>query len=203
MRIPWRGFYAIVDPAYCSASPVQTAEAILRGGCAALQLRDKNHGDREVLALARAIRARCRDAEVPFVLNDRFDLALLCDADGVHLGQDDLPIEEVRRHFSGVIGVSTHDLAQARAAERAGADLIGFGPVLPTRSKAEPGPVVGFEGLTRCRAEVELPIVAIGGLDATSAARAHAAGAELVAAISAVCGSDDPELAARAFGAGR
>lgn len=200
MKTPWRGFYAIVDPAQCVASPLETAEAILRGGCAVLQLRDKSGDDRAVLELARAIRARCREAGVPFVLNDRFDLALLCDADGVHLGQDDLPIEAVRPHFSGVIGVSTHDLVQANAAERAGADLIGFGPVLSTRSKAEPDPVVGFEGLARCRAEVDLPIVAIGGLDAHSAARAHSAGAELVAAISAVCGSDDPERAARAFG---
>src|SRR5688500_10025971 len=124
-----RGLYAIVDPDRCAGrDPERIALAILDGGCAALQLRGKNLPDAGFLALARRLRARCRAANVPFFVNDRADVALLVSADGLHLGQDDLPVAEARRLLPGArIGVSTHDLAQARRAVEHGADLIGFG----------------------------------------------------------------------------
>ncbi|MEO0325591.1 MAG: thiamine phosphate synthase [Myxococcota bacterium] len=178
---------------------MSTAERILAARPAVLQLRFKGDDDRLHLATARALRARCAGAGVPFVVNDRADIAALADADGLHLGQDDLPLAEARRLFSGPIGVSTHDLAQAVRAESEGADLIGFGPVFPTASKARPDPVVGLAGLRAVCARVRVPVVAIGGLNAERAAEARAAGAALVAAIGAVAGARDPEAATRGF----
>ena len=154
----WQGFYAIVDPEHCVLSALETADAILMARPAALQLRWKNGSDRDRFALGTELRKRCNVAAVPFVMNDRFDLALLTGADGLHLGQDDLPIEEARRFFSGPIGVSTHTMAQAKAVQ--GADLIGFGPVFDTSSKANPDATVGLRGLASICAAVEVPVVA-------------------------------------------
>lgn len=199
MTLPWRGFYAIVDPDVCTGAPLDVADAFLRGGCAVLQLRHKSHDDRATLALARALASKCRAAKVPFVMNDRLDLALLAEADGLHLGQDDLPIAEARRLFRGPIGVSTHDLSQLRRAIADGADLVGFGPVFATVTKKNPDPVVGLEGLAEACRESSVPVVAIGGIDRERASACHRAGAALVAAIGATCAAEDPELAARAL----
>lgn len=199
MAVDWRGFYAIVDPDVCAGSPLEVADALLRGGCAVLQLRHKTRDDRATLELARALVTRCRAAGVPFVMNDRLDLALLAEADGLHLGQDDLPLEEARRFFRGPIGVSTHDLEQLQQALRAGADLVGFGPVFPTTTKENPDPVVGLEGLAQaCRAS-SVPVVAIGGVDLARATASREAGAALVAAIGASCAAARPDEAARAL----
>jgi len=199
----WRGHYGIVDPDHAPAGPIETAQAILAGGCAVLQLRFKGTDDAEHLRLARALKALAAEAGVPFVVNDRLDIALLAEADGLHLGQGDLPVAEARRLFAGPIGLSTHDLEQAQAAERAGADLIGFGPVFVTASKERPDPVVGLEGLGAVCGSVELPVVAIGGMTPERATEAHRAGAPLVAAIGAVSGAADIRAAAEAMhGAG-
>jgi thiamine-phosphate pyrophosphorylase len=195
------GFYAIVDPAACGGrDPVSVARAILRGGCAMLQLRDKHGTDRAVLETALAIAPLCRAAGVPFVVDDRVDVALACGADGVHVGQDDLPLAVVRRLAPGLsIGVSTHDLAQLARANEEGADLVGFGPVFATRSKEQPDPVVGLDGLRDAVRASRAPLVAIGGIDAERAVRVRETGAGLFAVISAVCSADDPESAARAL----
>lgn len=193
----WQGFYAIVDPEYCVLPPQETADAILRAGPTALQLRWKNGSDRERFKLGVALRKRCNEASIPFVMNDRFDLALLTKADGLHLGQDDLPLEEARRFFDGPIGVSTHNMNQAVAAT--GADLIGFGPVFDTSSKANPDATVGLRGLEAICARADVPVVAIGGITADRAKDAFRAGAAMVAAISAVCSHPDPFAAAGAF----
>jgi thiamine-phosphate diphosphorylase len=196
-----RGLYAIVDPAACrDRDPERVAAAILAGGCARLQLRAKRGPDRALLALARRLRARCRAAGVPFVVNDRPDLAVLTGADALHLGQDDLPIAEARRIAGALeVGRSTHDEAQARAAVAEGADVVAFGPVFETRSKEAPDPVVGIERLGEVCAATPLPVVAIGGLTVGNAPSVTAAGARFGAAIGAVCGADDPEAAARAL----
>ncbi|MCC6874649.1 MAG: thiamine phosphate synthase [Sandaracinaceae bacterium] len=201
LRSSPRGLYAIVDPAACrDRDPVAVAEAILRGGCAALQLRDKLNCDHDRLGLARRVGACCRAAGVPFVVNDRPDLALLAGADGVHLGQEDLPIAEARRVAGELwIGRSTHDLAQALDAVDQGADLIGFGPVFATSTKERPDPVVGLEGLGEVVRRVAVPVVAIGGVTLERAAEVSATGAPLAAAIAAVCAAGDPERAARAL----
>lgn len=194
----WRGLYAIVDPEQ-ARDPLALADAVLAGGCAVLQLRDKRGDDRETLALARALQLRCAGRGVPFVVNDRFDLARLAGADGLHLGQDDLPIAEVRPHFEGPIGLSTHDLTQAHEAERAGADLIGFGPVFDTATKKNPDPTVGLEKLRAVTRAVQLPVVAIGGLDLPRLTEVRAAGASLGATIGALARAEDPTALARAM----
>jgi thiamine-phosphate pyrophosphorylase len=150
--------------------------------------------------LARALRELTRAARVPFVMNDRADLALLVDADGLHLGQDDLSIADARRLLGArQLGVSTHDLAQALAAERDGADLIGFGPVFDTQTKERPDPTVGLATLAEVCRTVRVPVVAIGGLTAERAVQAYDAGATWVAAISAVTAAADVAASARAF----
>jgi len=195
------GLYAIVDPALTGArDPVRVAEAILAGGCARLQLRDKRGADRDRLALARTLRARCRDAGVPFVMNDRADLARLCDADGLHLGQDDVAIADARALVGDLeIGVSTHDPAQARAAADAGADLVALGPIFETTTKDDPDPVVGVGTLEAVCTALDRPVIAIGGVTLETAGAIYEAGAAFGAAVSALCRADDPEAAARAL----
>lgn len=200
--IETRGLYAIVDPACCRGrDPEVVSAAILEGGCAVLQLRAKALSDLALLGLSRRIAARARAAGVPFVVNDRADLAVLVSAGGLHLGQDDLPIAEARRLVgpSVALGRSTHDRAHARAAIEEGADVVAFGPVFETASKARPDPVVGLEELAEvCRLSGR-PVVAIGGVTAERAAAIVRAGARWGAAIAAICGADDPREAARAL----
>ncbi len=197
-----RGLYAIVDPSACRGrDPLVIARAVLRGGCAALQLRHKEGHDGRTLALARELAAACRSAGVPFVVNDRPDLAALTGATGLHLGQDDLPVAEARRIVGGTvaIGRSTHDEAQARRAVHEGADLVAFGPVFETASKANPEPVVGIDRLASICRESALPVVAIGGIDAARVGAVVESGARWAAVIGAVCDAEDPEAAARAI----
>ncbi len=197
------GLYAIVDPAACRGrSAIDVARAILSGGCAVLQLRDKISSDRAVLESALKMSALCREAAVPFVVDDRLDVALACGADGVHVGQDDLPAALVRSLAPDLmLGVSTHDPEQLARAGEEGADLVGFGPVFTTRSKALPDPVVGVDRLARAVRASRVPVVAIGGIDASNLGEVHRAGAQLFAVISAVCGAEDPEAAARELSA--
>ncbi len=163
-----------------------------------LQLRSKSD-DRTTVALARQLAAMCREAAIPFVMNDRVDLAILVGADGVHLGQHDLPLADARRLFKGPIGVSTHDLLQARAADAAGADLVAFGPIFSTQTKADADPTVGLSALVDVCEAVDANVVAIGGIGLDDAHAVRNAGAHLVAAISAVCGAEHPEASARRF----
>lgn len=193
------GLYVIIDPEHCKLSPLAVAEAALRGGAAVLQLRAKRLRDAEVRALAEPLLRLCRASRVPFFVNDRVELAIQMGADGVHVGQDDQPIEAVRAEAGERlrVGVSTHSLAQALDAERRGADLIGFGPVFATASKGNPDPVVGLSGLAETCARSAIPVVAIGGVNQANAAEVARAGATFAAVISAVCGSPDPERATR------
>jgi len=197
-----RGLYAIVDPELClGRDPVAVAAAILSGGCAVLQLRAKHLPDPDLELLARSVLSACRAHGVPFVVNDRPELALRVGAAGVHLGQGDMPIAQARALLGSelAIGLSTHDLAQARSAQAAGADLIGFGPIFATTSKRDPDPVVGVHGLREvCRA-LSIPVVAIGGITPHNAAEVTAAGPALAAAISALCGAESPRAAAAAL----
>jgi thiamine-phosphate pyrophosphorylase len=206
-----RGFYAILDAtpeliADGAALGAQAAKRLAAQPCC-LQLRAKAAQARALEAAARVLLPLCRAAGVPFCMNDRLDVALAVGADVVHLGQDDLPLADAQRVRAAagrpglVIGFSTHNLEQARAAAGAGADYIGFGPVFGTRSKANPDPTVGLEALAEvCRA-VTVPVVAIGGitLDAVPAvARAGAAAAALIAAVDR---APDPTAAGRAVSA--
>lgn len=196
-----RGLYAIVDPDHCQGrDPRLVAEQILAGGCTALQLRAKHLSDRDMLVLARSLRAACQKADVAFWINDRLDVALLAEADGLHLGQDDLPVIEARRLWgSRFLGLSTHSLAQVDQALAQGVNVIGFGPVFATTSKANPDPVVGLEGLRAACTRASVPVVAIGGVTLEQVPALRQAGARVCAVISQVTGAPDPEQAARAF----
>jgi len=194
--------YVIVDPEHCGGrDPLWVAERALRGGAAVLQLRSKSLPDARRLELARGLRSLTRDHGVPFWVNDRADLALLSEADGLHLGQDDLPPGEARRLVGAdmKLGLSTHTLAQAQAAQGEPVDLLGFGPVFTTRSKAHPDPEVGPGGLAQVLRVIPKPVVAIGGINYENADAVAQLAPAYLAVISAVCGADDPEAAARAL----
>jgi thiamine-phosphate pyrophosphorylase len=191
--------YAIVDPERCQGrDPVAVAEAILRGGCAMLQLRTKRASDRDRLIWMRALRERAHAYGVPFIVNDRPDLAVLASADGLHLGQDDVPIAEARKIVGSMpIGLSTHRESELRAAILAGADMIGFGPVFETKSKENPDATVGIAQLSEIVRVSTVPVVAIGGIDASNVALVRETGVPLSACISALGEADDPEAIAR------
>jgi thiamine-phosphate pyrophosphorylase len=200
-----RGFYAILD---ATASWLDDPEALERrarqlllAGPCCLQLRAKGASARGLAAAARPLVRLCRTAGVPFCVNDRLDVALSVSADVVHLGQDDLPLDDAVRVRAAagrpdlVIGFSTHDRAQALAAAAAGADYIGFGPVFATGSKANPDPVVGLSQLAEvCRA-VEVPVVAIGGIALEAVGSVARAGASAAALIAAIAAASDPTAA--------
>lgn len=185
--------YAILDPEATSGrSPTETLRALLDGGAAIVQLRAKSLAPKEFLELARLVRAETRARGCGLIVNDRADIALACDADGVHLGQDDLPLAAGRKIMgTKIVGVSTHDVAQARAAERGGADYIGFGPMFGTTTKETGYAARGVEMLREIRAAVNLPIVAIGGITEENAPEVWRAGAGSVAIISDILHAAD------------
>lgn len=180
---------------------VAIAKAALAGGADMIQLRDKTGNLRDLLPQARAILSLCRSGGAVFIVNDRVDLALAADADGAHVGQEDLPAENARRLLGPrrLLGVSTHDVTQAEAARLAGADYIGFGPMFATGTKATGYTPRGLEALRGVRRAVSLPILAIGGLNLENAAAVIEAGATAPAVISAVAGAPDIAAAAADF----
>jgi len=199
-RMAEAGVYAIVSRSLCGGSLLQTARAALAGGASVIQLREKNAPDKEVLATAAELRELTDEMDRLFIVNDRPDIAAIVGADGVHLGQDDLPIAEARRLLrpGAIVGRSTHSLAQARAAVNEGADYIGFGAIFETATKDNPI-VVGPEQLKEVLAEVSLPVVAIGGITADNVGQLTAVGAKCVAVSSAICSADDPKAAVAAI----
>jgi thiamine-phosphate diphosphorylase len=180
-------FYAIADTlGRPELSFIDLAAQICAGGARLLQLRVKDLPTREFLSVAEAVRTLCQQHGCLLLINDRADVALAVDADGVHIGQEDLPLRAARRVLGPrkIIGVSTHDPEQALAAAREGADYIGFGPLFGTNTKATGYTARGLEQLQEIRRLVNLPIVAIGGITAERAPTALAAGVNAVAMIS-------------------
>ncbi len=190
-----RGFYAVLD-----RDDEQLAEILAAHACV-LQVRLKTAPASELARVARMARRVCDRAGIPLVVNDRIDVALAVGADGVHLGQTDLPLAEARSIAGSLaIGVSTHDLAQVRAACAGGADYLGYGPVFATRTKEKPDPVQGLAALAAAVREAgDLPIVAIGGITPDQAAAVYATGVSGLCAIGAVTEARDVTAAARAF----
>jgi thiamine-phosphate pyrophosphorylase len=193
-----RGFYAVID-----RDDEALAHALVdpaRGGAGVLQVRIKPGATDDVIRVARMARAVTRAYGAALVIDDRVDIARLVGADGVHLGQTDLPIDAARRIGGGglAIGVSTHDVKQVIAAVRAGADYLGFGPVFATMTKANPDPVQGIAGLRRAViAAGDIPVVAIGGITPDHAGTIAETGAAGACVIGAVNGAPDPIEAAR------
>ncbi|MBX6377239.1 MAG: thiamine phosphate synthase [Clostridia bacterium] len=178
---------------------VALARAAVAGGASAIQLRDKTARVADLCAWARAMADVCRSAGVPFIVNDRTDVALATDADGVHVGQDDLPVALARKILgpSRLLGVSVDNPEEARRAAAAGADYVGAGSVFATATKPDAGPVIGLEGLRAICEAVGIPVIAIGGITAANAAACIAAGAAGVAVVSAVVAAPDVEAATR------
>jgi thiamine-phosphate pyrophosphorylase len=205
--IALRGYYAILDVLPAQSHDVERAAAraarLLAGGPTMLQVRAKGASAAALAALARAVLPLARATGVPLCVNDRLDVALAVGAPAVHLGQDDLPLGEARAVAAGrlVIGISTHNPAQAAAAVAGGADYIGFGPIFATMTKANPDPVVGLEVLRQVAAAATIPVVAIGGITLARASAVAASGAAAAALISAVETAPDPEAAGRAVNA--
>jgi thiamine-phosphate pyrophosphorylase len=204
MKTWWQqsqGYYAILDPEHIQGrDPLVVADALIAAPCAALQLRCKNISDKHFIALALALREKTQLANVPLVINDRADIARLVNADGLHLGQNDLPIAEARKFFGqGCLGLSTHNLAQARQAVELGVDLIGLGPIFATRSKRNPDQQVGLQTLQRVCDSVQLPVIAIGGIGLNNVGDVVRSGARFAAAISSITEEQDIASAARVF----
>lgn len=180
-------------------SRIDLAAAALRGGADLIQYRRKEGRPEEFEEEGREILRLCRDAGVPMIVNDHLELCRRLDADGVHLGLDDMPIDEARRLLAPerVIGGTARTIRQVRSAAADGADYVGFGPVWQTSSKEIAARVRGLERLGRVASEAEIPVVAIGGVDLDRAVSALEAGAAGVAVIGLVAGADDPESVVR------
>lgn len=196
----WR-LYVITDAAIAGGRPhAAVARAALEGGADVIQLRDKSASTRALYDAARELRRLTAECGAAFIVNDRLDIALAVDADGLHVGQDDLPAAEARRLLGPgkILGVSAANIEEARAAERDGADYLGVGAIFEARStKADAGAPRGVGILSLLRSRTSRPLVAIGGITADNVAEVIRAGAHCAAVISAVVGADDVARAAR------
>ena len=204
-----RGFYGVVDVRAggdCDEA-VRLADALIAGGARVVQLRMKGASTHEFFVVGTCLRQLTAQAGVALVVNDRIDVARAVEADGVHLGQDDLPLAAARMASAPprsarvgtdlVIGISTHTMAQVKAAAAAGADYLGFGPVFATRTKANPDPVQGLAALAKAVALAHpVPVVAIGGITPDNVAQVAATGARAACAISSVNNAADVTRAA-------
>jgi thiamine-phosphate pyrophosphorylase len=190
--------YVLVTDALCRCSLAGTVREAALGGAQMIQLREKDLDDRTLLARARDLRQLTQSAGVLFIVNDRPDIALLAQADGVHLGQDDLPVRAARSVLGpdALIGVSTHTLEQVRQAVLDGADYIGVGPTFPSATK-QFDQLAGLEFVRQALAETSLPAFAIGGIQPDNIAELRAAGARRIAVSHAVCAAADPRAAAQ------
>jgi thiamine-phosphate pyrophosphorylase len=194
-----RGAYVISDTCFSRGrGHEEVVAAALKGGARVIQLREKRLSFREAYPVALRLRDMTKREGAVFIVNDSVELALAVDADGVHLGQEDMP-QGVARRLLGkdrIIGISTHSLGEALAAQEGGADYIGFGPMYATSTK-DAGKAKGPEALRSLRASIKIPIVAIGGINEGNAGELISAGADALAVISAVTMADDIEEAVR------
>ena len=195
------GLYVIVGPDATRGRPVvEVAEAALRGGARVLQLRDKTGDRRDVLSIAVRLRELCRDHDALFFVNDDIALGFACNADGVHLGQSDLPVDVARRILAAdkLIGRSNNTDAEVEESVSMGVDYVAVGATFPTTTVGKGArAAIGLDGIRRARDLTTLPLVAIGGINESNVADVVRAGADCVAVISAVTMADDPEAAAR------
>lgn len=193
--------YVILDRTVARGRDLEVVlDGAIAGGARMVQLREKAWPSGQILPIAERLRERCRREGVTFIVNDRVDLALAVDADGVHLGQDDLPSRAARPLLRRgmILGRSTHSVTQARAAQTEGADYVAVGSMFPTSSKAG-FELVGPALVKSVRPDISVPLVGIGGITPENVDQVILAGADGIAVISAVCAADDPALATRRF----
>ncbi|WP_136247130.1 thiamine phosphate synthase [Halomonas borealis] len=194
--------YLVTDPELCAAHGMeQTVLAAVRGGVSIVQLRDKHASDAELVPLARRLKSALAGSGVPLIINDRLEVALASQADGLHIGQDDGEVADARAalgpHALLGLSVQTHEQLARLDAERL--DYLGLGPVFATPTKRDHAAPLGFDGLAELAAASPLPTVAIGGLTAEHVEAVRLAGANGLAVVSAICAAPDPQAAARAF----
>ncbi|BCA53516.1 Thiamine-phosphate synthase [Nitrospira sp. KM1] len=196
------GLYVILDPTVRPERPLdEVLKDAVRGGARIVQYRNKAASMKQAYGEASALRTIAKAVGATFIVNDRCDLALAVDADGVHVGQDDLPYAEARAIMGPdkIVGLSTHSPAQVEAAARFRPDYIGYGPIFTPLSKTDHDPVVGIEGLRAVRSLITVPIFAIGGIRAEHVGEIIRAGANGVAVISAVLNASDIQTAVARF----
>lgn len=193
------GLYLVTSEALSAGrATLEIVEAALRGGVRLIQLREKALPARALTGLAHEVRVRTRRAGALLMINDRLDVAMAVGADGVHLGQDDLPIADARRLAPEMIlGASSHNVEEARAAEAAGASYVNIGPLFPTQTKEWSEDFLGLEGMRRIAPVLTVPLTVMGGIKMRHVDDLCAAGARTLAVVTAVTGADDPEDAAR------
>ena len=182
-------------------STIEIVTAAVRGGASVVQLREKDCSTLDFIEQALTIKAFLKDHGVPLIINDRIDVAQAVKADGVHLGQTDMPLETAKEILgdSMIIGISAESLQDAIEAEKDGADYLGVSPIYATPTKTDTAPPLGLGGLREIRKTVGLPLVGIGGLTADNSADVIRNGADGVAVVSAIVAADDPEKAAKAL----
>jgi thiamine-phosphate pyrophosphorylase len=185
-------FYFVTDSRLSKLGTLSDVEKAIRAGCIIVQYREKHADTLQMISEAKQIKQLCYDMAL-FLVNDRVDVALAVDADGVHIGQDDMPYEYARKILGAekIIGVTVHDVNEADAAEKEGADYVGLSPIFATSTKEDAGNACGISMVSQVRESIQLPIVAIGGISRANAGEVIHAGADAVCAISAVVASDD------------
>lgn len=203
MPIPFDlALYLVTDPHLVTARGLlATVEAAVKGGVTLVQLRDPHAHGRALVEEARALKALLAPLGIPLIVNDRVDVAVAADADGVHLGQDDMAPGDARALLGPgrILGLSVGNPAEYASSDLSAVDYLGVGPVKATGTKADAGAAIGTAGVAAIRALTRLPIVGIGGIDAGLASDVIRAGADGVAVVSAICAAPDPEQAARAL----
>lgn len=191
--------YLVTDRGLARGRPtLDIVTAAVQGGVTCVQLREKECSTRDFIQQALAIKDFLKARGVPLIINDRVDVALAIAADGVHLGQTDMPLDVARKIVgdSMIIGISAESLADAVEAEKGGADYLGVSPIYATPTKTDTAPPLGLEGLRAIRAAVDLPLVGIGGLNRDNSAAVIENGGDGVAVVSAIVAADDPAAAA-------
>ena len=201
MNLVFPRLYAIIDPTLLTSSELDLAEALAGSGVELIQYRNKTASSRQFFDLSRQLSSALGPRGVRLIVNDRPDIALLSGAGGVHVGQDDLSVEDARAICGPDrwVGVSTHTLDQLAAADRTSADYIAFGPIFPTATKKNPDPVVGTELLRKARQMTKKPLVAIGGITLDRAAEVYRAGADSLAVIRDLICAPNPGVRAREY----
>src|SRR5580704_12663466 len=201
MNLVFPRLYAIIDPTLLTISELELAEALAGSGVELVQYRNKTASSRQFFEISRQLASALGPRGVRFIVNDRADIALLADAGGVHVGQDDLGVEDARAIVGPGrwVGFSTNSMEQVAAADATSADYIAFGPIFPTATKKNPDPVVGTAQLRKARELTQKPLVAIGGITLERAAEVYRAGADSLAVIRDLISVPNPAVRAREY----
>ncbi|MFQ5484368.1 MAG: thiamine phosphate synthase [Desulfobacterales bacterium] len=180
-------------------STLDIVNAAVCGGVTSVQLREKIGSTRDFIEQALTIRDFLKSRDIPLIINDRLDVALAVGADGLHLGQNDMPLAVARSIVQDtmIIGISANSLEDAVAAEKGGANYLGVGPIYATDTKNDTAPVLGLNGLRKIRKNIKIPLVTIGGLNRSNAAQVIRNGADGIAVVSAIVAAENPEIASR------